>query len=282
MKYTDWMLLDSQKMWLIDSVSLPPLDMLSGVYSILGIGGSLVLYMQVVSLSFSSSSSVIWHSCCKTKHPEGMPFKSKLCPTCHQTASQLTETAPLKGLTHCMACIAAATTAGMLVLICKCHKLLITLTSLMPTTGLTQLKCSKGLTLTQVSDSMPLMLHACIMLGRCFTPAIKVRRVEGVWVSGPLILAIIMGLAMTVEPRQSNFQHAVLTMLCMSQAMLLLVSSARQTTDLLTATQIPMWVPPVLVLAPNPTPKIVCSTTSSCKSQLSCLLPAATPRLVPS
>ena len=30
-------------MWLIDSVSLPPLDVLPGVYSILGIGGSLVL-----------------------------------------------------------------------------------------------------------------------------------------------------------------------------------------------------------------------------------------------
>ncbi len=63
---------------------------------------------------------------------------------------------------------------------------------------------------------MLLTLHACIMLGRCFTPTIKIRGVEGVWASGPLILALIMGLAMTVAPPQTHLQKAVLTMLCMS------------------------------------------------------------------
>ncbi len=105
------------------------------------------------------------------------------------------------GLTHCMACMAAATTAEMPVLICKWHKLLITLASVTPTMGLTQLTCSEGLTLTQVLDSMLLMLHACFMLGRCFTPTIKVRGVQGVWASGALILALIMGLALTVAPK---------------------------------------------------------------------------------
>lgn len=155
-------------------------------------------------------------------------------------------------------------------LICKCHKLLVFLASLMPTVSLRALTCSKDLTLTQVF----------IMLGRNFTLTIKVTRVEGVWASGPLILATIMGLAMTGEPRQTNFQKAVLIVLCMSQPMVLLVSSPKQTTNLITATRVAVWVPPVLALAPNPRSKIVCSTASSCKSTLSCLLPAASPRLV--
>jgi len=99
------------------------------------------------------------------------------------------------------------------VLICKCHKLLTTLASVTPTRGLRQLTCSEGVTHTQVLNSM---LHACYMLGRCFTSTIKVRGVQGVWASGPLILALIMGLAMTVAPPQTHLQKAVLTMLCMS------------------------------------------------------------------
>jgi len=150
------------------------------------------------------------------------------------------------------------------VLICKCHKLLTTLASVTPTRGLRQLTCSEGVTHTQVLNSM---LHACYMLGRCFTSTIKVRGVQGVWASGPLILALIMGLAMTVASKQTNFRQAVLTMWCMSQPVVLMGFSAKQTTDLLTATQTPMSVLPVLVLAPNPEPNMVCSTTSSTISQ---------------
>jgi len=149
------------------------------------------------------------------------------------------------------------------VLVCKCHKLLITLTSLMSTMGLTQLTCSERVTLTQVLDSMLLMLHACYMLGRCFRPTIKVRGVQGVWASGLLILALIMGLAMTVAPKRTIFQQAVLTMSCMGQPVVLMGFSDKQTTDLLTATQTPMSLLPVWVLAPNPEPNMVCSTTSS-------------------